>query len=178
MHTIQPIQLNGSIRHEALEAAGPTPFCLSFQCIKLPPVMTSHTNYDVLHSFPLIRNWSIVYTHTSKTWHVAHCYNREHQQFYCTGELMVCSIVSHQSRVHQLPLKFPVYNSPMVMPLETHCYGIEKVYTCSQFLSMQDTYVYKVNNAVGHFNHASYLPVTKPLQNQNEMEHANNTHGK
>ena len=41
MRTIQPIQLNGSIRHKALEAAGPTPFCLSFQCIKLPPVMMS-----------------------------------------------------------------------------------------------------------------------------------------
>ena len=38
VRTIQPIQLNGSIRHEALEAAGPTPFCLSFQCIKLQPV--------------------------------------------------------------------------------------------------------------------------------------------
>ena len=63
VRTIQPIQLNGSIRHEALEAAGPTPFCLSFQCIKLPPVMTSHANYDVLHSFPLIRNWSIYFIH-------------------------------------------------------------------------------------------------------------------
>ena len=60
MRTIQPIQLNGSIQHEALKTAGATPFCLSFQCIKLPPVMTSHANYDVLHSFPLIRNWSIV----------------------------------------------------------------------------------------------------------------------
>ena len=30
------------IQHEALDAAGATPFCLSFQCIKLPPVMTSY----------------------------------------------------------------------------------------------------------------------------------------
>ena len=41
VRTVRPIHLNGSIRHEALEAAGATPFCLSFQCIKLPPVMTS-----------------------------------------------------------------------------------------------------------------------------------------
>ena len=39
VQTIQPIQLNGSIRHEVLEAASPTPFCLSIQCIKLSPVM-------------------------------------------------------------------------------------------------------------------------------------------
>ena len=41
MRTVQPIHLNGSIWHEALDAAGATPFCLSFQCIKFPPVMTS-----------------------------------------------------------------------------------------------------------------------------------------
>ena len=57
VRTIQPVQVNGSIRQEALEAAGPTPFCLSFQCIKLPPEMTSHANYDVLHSFQF--PWSI-----------------------------------------------------------------------------------------------------------------------
>ena len=34
-------------------------FAYLFMCIKLPPVMTSYANYDVLHSFPLIRNWSI-----------------------------------------------------------------------------------------------------------------------
>ena len=49
--------------HSARSARGclSNTFCLSFQCIKLPPVMTSHANYDVLHSFPLIRNWSIPY---------------------------------------------------------------------------------------------------------------------
>ena len=70
MRTIQPIQLNGSIQHEALEAAGATPFCLSFQCIKLPPVMTSHVNYDVLHSFPLIRNWSICKCDIRRNYHL------------------------------------------------------------------------------------------------------------
>ena len=46
---IQSNHLNGNIWHEALEAAGATPFCLSFQS----RAVTSDDvicNYDVLHS--------------------------------------------------------------------------------------------------------------------------------
>ena len=42
MRIIQPGHLNGNVQHEALKAACATPFPLSFQSIKLPPVMTSY----------------------------------------------------------------------------------------------------------------------------------------
>ena len=41
VRTVRPIHLNGSIRHKALKAADAIPLCLSFQCNKVPPVMTS-----------------------------------------------------------------------------------------------------------------------------------------
>lgn len=56
--TIQPIHLNVSIRHKVLEAAGATPFSRSFQGIKLPSLMMSYANYDILQSCTLICNWS------------------------------------------------------------------------------------------------------------------------
>ena len=53
MRTIQPIHLIGSIQHKALETAGATPFCLSFQCIELPAVMPSYAVMTYCIPFPL-----------------------------------------------------------------------------------------------------------------------------
>ena len=51
VQTIQPCHLNGNIRHEALKAADATSLPLPFQCIKLPPVMTSYAIIAVTTTF-------------------------------------------------------------------------------------------------------------------------------